>query len=60
MERLEARQRLSVAAQQRLDVLWSRAFRDHQAPQMDPMMDFARQVGERMWARLPGAGRSSE
>jgi hypothetical protein len=47
LERLEARRRLSAASQARLDALWAKAFALHLPPQVDPLVAYAGEVGDR-------------
>lgn len=49
LEHLEALKDRSMDEEFRIEELWAKAFRDHVAPQVDPLVDYAREVGEKMW-----------
>jgi hypothetical protein len=52
LEPLEARTRVSSTSQARLDALWAKAFALHAPPQVDPLVAYAAEVGERIRSRL--------
>lgn len=51
LEDLEAIRRRTVAQEARIHELWQKAMRDHVAPQMDPLFDYAREIGDHMWEK---------
>jgi len=40
-----------VAQEARIHELWQKGVRDHVAPRMDPLFDYAKEIGDRMWEK---------
>jgi hypothetical protein len=59
IERLESLDYLSLPSQLKLEALWSRAFALHVPPQEDPLVNYAREVGDQMRTRLPSWRRTT-
>jgi len=51
LEDLEAKKPRTVAQEARIHELWQKGVRDHVAPRMDPLFDYAKEIGDRMWEK---------